>query len=183
MVVDTPAVETPVNIEDQGRGLSIQGSRSTPTIADHTAKAERFHPIPKKAALYSAIIPGSGQLYNRQYWKIPVIYAGMGACAYFLIDNSTNYRRYRTAFVNRSNPLAQQTELNRSAQDLVTLRDFYKKNLDLTVLLTVVGYTLQSLDALTFAHLNNFDISKDISMQVSPVLIPGGVGLGLVVNW
>lgn len=138
---------------------------------------------PKKAAFYSAILPGAGQLYNRQYWKIPAIYAGMAVCGYFLIDNSTNYNNYRRAYINRGNPLAEVEYPLLTLNDLATRRDTYKRWLDMTVLLTAVGYTLQVLDALTFAHLKEFDVSKDISLQMSPVIAPGGAGFGLVMRW
>jgi hypothetical protein len=145
-------------------------------------KKEPFQPIPKKSGLYSAILPGAGQLYNRQYWKIPVIYAGVAAAGYFMIDNSKQYRKYRRIYIARlqndfSDGLPYQTA------EIKTLQDAYKKYLDMTVLLTALGYTIQVLDAVTFAHLKNFDVSKDISMRMSPVVTPGGIGLGLVVHF
>ena len=143
-----------------------------------------FQPNPKKSALYSAILPGSGQLYNRQYWKIPVIYVGIGASVYFMIDNSREYQRYRKAYTSRINNPAyvdEFTKQGRSMNDLQIYQNAYKKQLDLTVLLSTVGYMLQVLDALAFAHLKNFDVSKDISMQMQPVALPSGdPGLGLV---
>ena len=145
-----------------------------------------FQPNPKKSALYSAILPGSGQLYNRQYWKIPVVYAGVAASVYFLIDNSENYRRYRRAYISRINNPFYQDEFSgiRSMQDLQTLQNYHKKYLDMTILLTAVGYTLQVMDALAYAHLRNFDISGSISMKVQPVAMPNGYpGLGLVMNF
>lgn len=137
-----------------------------------------FQPVPKKSGLYSAILPGMGQLYNRQYWKIPVIYAGVAAAGYFLIDNTNQYRKYRKVYIARlqndfSDGLPYQTA------EIKTLQDAYKKYLDMTVLITALGYTIQVLDAVTFAHLKNFDVSKDISMRMSPVVVPGGIGLGL----
>jgi hypothetical protein len=143
------------------------------------AKKEPFQPVPKKSGLYSAILPGAGQFYNRQYWKIPVIYAGVAAAGYFIVDNSNQYRKYRKIYIARlqndfSDGLPYQTA------EIKTLQDAYKKYLDMTVLLTALGYTIQVLDAVTFAHLKNFDVSKDISMRLSPVATPGGLGLGLV---
>lgn len=144
-------------------------------------KKQPFQPIPKKSGFYSAILPGMGQLYNRQYWKIPVIYAGVAAAGYFLVDNNNQYRKYRKIYIARlqndfSDGLPYQTA------EIKTLQDAYKKYLDMTVLLTALGYTIQVLDAVTFAHLKNFDVSKDISMHMSPVATPGGIGLGLVLQ-
>src|ERR1700744_3803446 len=75
-------------------------SDSTPLIA---AKKGPFQPNPKKAGLYSALVPGLGQLYNRQYWKVPVIYVGIGVAAYFFETNLTSYRDYRSAYIGRVN--------------------------------------------------------------------------------
>ena len=146
-----------------------------------------FQPNPKKSALYSAILPGAGQLYNRQYWKIPVVYAGVGATVGFIIHNSNQYRRFRKAYVSRINDPTFQDEFTlqgRTINDLQILQNAYKKDLDLTVLLGVIGYTLQVLDALTFAHLRNFDVSKNISLKMQPVSMPNGdAGLGLVMRF
>lgn len=145
-----------------------------------------FQPNPKKSALYSAILPGAGQLYNRQYWKIPVIYAGVGAAIYFLVDNSNQYQRYRSGYIARiNNPNIQDDFTGRYDQSqLQVLQNAYRKYLDLTILFTGLGYTLQVLDALTFAHLKNFDVSQNISLRMQPVALPNGdPGLGLVMRF
>lgn len=141
-------------------------------------------PIPKKAALYSAVLPGAGQAYNRQWWKVPVIYAGVGTSLYFLVDNTNQYRRYRRAYLASLDPAGQDELLNvYSRAQLQTLQDAYRRYLDLTVLFTALGYTVQVLDALVFSHLRNFDVSKDISLRFQPVVMPGGAGVGLVMNF
>lgn len=145
-------------------------------------KKEKFQPNAKKSGLYSAILPGSGQFYNQQYWKVPVIYAGIGVATYFLIDNQKNYRKYRKIYVARLQGDRSDKEPYTDA-DIKTLQDEYKKYLDMTVLLTAVGYTLQVIDAITFAHLKNFDISPDISARFAPVATPNGIGVGLVVHF
>lgn len=138
-------------------------------------------PNPKKAGLYSAILPGAGQLYNKQYWKIPLIYAGAGVAVYFFVDNQKQYRKYRRAYISRiDNDLSNDLEKNYSPDQLKTLQDEYKKWLDMTGLFTAVGYTLQVLDAVVFAHLKDFDISHDISLRMQPVSHNnGGVGFGI----
>lgn len=171
-------------------------ARTTPILTSPSAEQVKydslhvlllpFQPNPKKSALYSAILPGAGQFYNRQYWKIPVIYLGIGVATYFLVDNSKQYQRYRRAYISRINNPNFQDEFTgvRSVGDLKILQDFYKKNLDMTVLFTTVGYMLQVMDALAFAHLRNFDISKNISLKMQPLLLPnGGVGMGLALRF
>jgi hypothetical protein len=148
-------------------------------------KKQPFQPNPKRAGLYSAILPGLGQFYNRQYWKVPVVYAGLGVAGYFIANNLSNYQSYRKAYIGRiNNPYPTDKYVNiYSASQLQQLQDEYKKYLDLSVLFTGVGYTLQILEAMTGAHLKNFDVSRDISMQFTPVAYPNGVGMGMVVNF
>jgi Family of unknown function (DUF5683) len=145
-------------------------------------KIEPWQPNPKKAGLYSAVLPGAGQFYNQQYWKIPVIYAGVGAAIYFITYNEDNYRKYRKIYIARLQG-DRSDGLPYTDQDIKTRQDEYKKDLDMTVLLTTVGFTLQIIDAITFAHLKNFDISKDISMRVAPLATPSGIGVGVVVHF
>jgi hypothetical protein len=149
-------------------------------------KATPFQPNPKKSGLYSALLPGLGQLYNRQYWKLPLVYAGVGAVAYYYVKNYNDYQSYRKAYlgrINNPNPTDKYVGLY-GRDELQQRQDDSKKYLDLTVLLGAVGYTLQVLDAVTAAHLKNFDVSRDISMRIVPVATPmGGVGLGLAVNF
>ncbi len=143
-----------------------------------------FQPNPKRAGLFSAILPGLGQAYNRQYWKVPVIYAGLGAAGYFMVDNYNNYQSYRKAYVGRiNNPYYtdQYTNIYTSAQ-LKQLQDDYNRFLDMTVLFTGVGYALQIVEAMTGAHLKNFDVSRDLSVNIRPSIQPNYVGIGLVLS-
>jgi hypothetical protein len=143
----------------------------------------RWQPKPKKAGLYSAILPGAGQLYNRQYWKIPVVYVGVGAAVYFIKFNSDKYRSYRRAYVASLQGKEHEfTDLYDQAA-LKQLQDGYKRYLDMSVLFTVVGYTLQVIDAVVFSHLKNFDMSRDITLRVQPVAHPFGAGIGLVAHF
>lgn len=141
-------------------------------------------PNPKKAGLYSAILPGLGQAYNHQYWKIPVIYAGVAVTGGFLIGNTNKYHTYRRAYINslQGKPTGYE-QYGYSSADLKTLQDGYKRYLDLTTLFIGLGYALQVMDAITFAHLKNFDVSRDISLRMQPVAAPGYAGLGLVLQW
>lgn len=141
---------------------------------------------PKKTALFSAIVPGLGQFHNKHYWKIPVIYALVGVAVYFVNDNLKNYNAFRKEYAGRiSDPnyirqFPQYEDLN----TILDAQNYYRRNLDLTILLTGVGYTLQVIDAVVFAHLKGFDISEDISLNARPVLTPqGGVGFGLVMKF
>ncbi len=177
----------PDSVRDAVR-QDARAAGSLRTAADTPKPAARplpFQPIPKKAALYSALLPGAGQAYNRQYWKIPVIYAGVAAAGYFLIDNTNQYRKYRSAYLSSLDPLGSDDPLTKryNPQQLKILQDAYRQNLDLTVLFTTLGFTLQVMDALVFAHLKNFDVSRDLSLHLRPAVTPVGAGVALVVNF
>ena len=148
-------------------------------------KGGPFQPNPKKAGLYSALIPGLGQLYNRQYWKIPIVYAGLGTVGYLFVKTLKEYQSYRKAYLGRINnpyPTDEYVTTYPLQEQLQQIQSDKNKSLNLTVLFGTLGYALQVMDAITAAHLKNFDISRDISMRISPVVTPQGIGMGLVMN-
>jgi len=152
------------------------------------SKPKRFEPNPKKAGLYAAILPGLGQAYNRNYWKVPVVLVGVGVVGYFYNKNYTEYQRYRKAYISRigiDNPAYWKDEYadDYDKTQLLQYQNDSKKYLDMTVMLSSLGYVLQIIDAVTSAHLKNFDISRDISMHVFPMATPIGAGMAVVVNF
>jgi hypothetical protein len=151
------------------------------TVPKDSVKKQPFQPNPKKAGLYSALLPGSGQIYNRQYWKAPVVYVGFGVAAYFISYNYKQYNRYRKAYIAEIDKDDNTINTEFYGQsELKQLQDQYKQWLDMTVLITSVGYMLQVMDAVVFAHLKNFDVSPDISMRLQPMLMTnGGAGIGI----
>lgn len=163
------------------------GINADSIIARDTIKKKKvFEPNAKKSGMYSSILPGLGQAYNRQYWKIPVVYAILGTAGYFIGYNYNKYTEYRQAYIYAiDGDPGTSDELSKfyDAQSLQRLQNNYKKDLDIIVLLTSVGYALQIMDAVASAHLKNFDISKDISMQMKPMVQNNFVGVGLVMNF
>ncbi len=144
-----------------------------------------FQPNPKRAGLYSAIVPGLGQFYNRQYWKVPVIYAGLAVAGYYFADNLKNYQDYRKAYIGRiNNPYPTDKYVGIYTIDqLQQLQNDYNRYLNLTVLATSVGYMLQVMEAITGAHLKNFDVSRDISLHAQPMVYPHALGVSIAVNF
>lgn len=158
----------------------------TITAKDSIRRKKVFEPNPKKSGMYSSILPGLGQAYNRQYWKVPVVYAILGTAGYFIGFNYNKYTEYRQAYIYAIDGDPGTTdELSKfyDAQSLQRLQNNYKKDLDIIVLLTSVGYALQIMDAVASAHLKNFDVSRDITMQVKPMVQNNFVGMGLVMNF
>ena len=125
----------------------------------------------KKASLYSAIIPGAGQIYTEKYWKIPIIYSGLIASAYYIKQNNDQYKLYRSTYLNRINNdnNTDQFQAEYSNQDLVTLTDFYRRNREVSTLLFTLTYLLNIIDASVSAHLFSFDVSEDLSMNIKPI--------------
>lgn len=161
------------------KGLPSKGGEAIPPFDSPIP-----YPNPKKSGLYSAILPGAGQLYNKQYWKIPIIYAAVGAAAYFVHHNTTQYQNYRKAYVASLQGKEHAYTGMYDQAALKQLQDGYKRYLDMTYLLSAVGYALQIIDAIVFAHLKNFDVSQDISLRLQPVAHPAGdAGLGLVFHF
>lgn len=125
----------------------------------------------KKASLYSAIIPGAGQIYTKKYWKIPIIYSGLIASAYYIKQNNDQYKLYRSTYLNRINNdnNTDQFQGEYSNQDLVILTDFYRRNREVSTLLFTLTYLLNVIDASVSAHLFSFDVSEDLSMNIKPI--------------
>lgn len=138
-----------------------------------------FNPLsPAKAAFYSAILPGLGQLYNKKYWKAPVVWGAMGTSIYFYLDNNKEYDRYRTAFKQREAGLKDEftlidtegnTTLLISRNGLISAQKTLKSNRDLSLLTTLVFYILQIVEASVNAHLLQFNTNDNLSF--SPTII------------
>lgn len=140
---------------------------------------------PKKAALFS-LIPGGGQLYNKKYWKVPVIYACYGGLAYGFNFNQKEYIIYRNALRNNLNGVHDAYSVY-SEETLDNAYKFYKNRRDLCVIGGIALYLLNIVDAAVDAHLYTFNVSDDLSLNIHPTLIntagmghyTGGLGLSI----
>jgi hypothetical protein len=130
-------------------------------------------PIPKRAAMYSALLPGLGQYYNKSYLRIPIVYVGFGAAAVLMTGQIKSYRKFQTAYIYRTdnNPATIDTfqlKNQYSLSDLLEQRGLARRNMDKIGVYSTVWYMLNIVDALANAHLKGFDMSKNISMVVQP---------------
>lgn len=119
---------------------------------------------PTKAMLMSAVVPGLGQFYNESYWKIPIIYGLAGYFIYEIRQNDKNYRYYRDLFIQSIKTTGGDYRYKR-------LRDFYRDQRDLFGIYLFVLYIANIVDAYVDAHLYNFDVGENLSIQLSPVKI------------
>lgn len=136
---------------------------------------------PAKAGIYSAIIPGGGQVYTKKYWKVPIIYAGLITSGYFLQDNSIEYKKYKAAAI-----LSDQTtenQLGYTYPQLITLTDHYRRNREVAMLFLIGTYILNIVDASVSAHLFDYDISDDLSLYIQPVYLSHAKTTGISLHF
>jgi hypothetical protein len=182
--------------------LIVADSAKTVTqIIDSSAKGEKVKKVrvykPGKAALRSAILPGLGQIYNRKYWKVPIVYGALGISGAYFIYNYSNYKNTRFAYrvkynmrVNRTPadsalfPKIQKELQPLSEESLRYYRDGFRRDIDYAVLFFVVLWGLNVVDAAVDAHLKAFDVSPDLSLQFKPghSVMAGTNGLSVVLN-
>lgn len=128
---------------------------------------ETIYKDPRKAAIYSSIIPGAGQVYTKQYWKIPIIYAGLITSAYYIIESNEKFQSYKDGYIQRIAGNNNIYEEYSNAQ-LVTLTNFHKRNREVSTLCFLGVYLLNIIDASVSAHLFRYDISEDLSLILKP---------------
>ena len=141
-------------------------------IKDTLIKNEEYNPLaPAKAAFYSAVLPGLGQAYNKKYWKIPIIYAGIGTSLYFYARNDKEYDQFRDAYKRRLAGFTDdefwgdgETPLI-SSDRLADAQKTAKRNKDLSIAIAVVFYLLNIVDANVDAHLRQFNVNNDLSFE------------------
>lgn len=129
---------------------------------------------PTKAAIYSAVLPGLGQGYNKKYWKIPIVYAGFGVITYFIITNTSEYNKYKEAFTYVAN--GDSTYIDNDyvykydEQQLLDGKNYYRRNMEFSYIIGGLWYILNIVDASVDAHFFDYDISEDLSVRVDPVM-------------
>ena len=157
------------------QGFAQKDSLNIKTTEKTVASINGFNPLsPSKAAFYSAVFPGMGQIYNKKYWKAPIVWAGMATSTSIYLFNNNEYKRYRRAFRQRESGLQDEFTLDDgteviSRNGLVSAQRTLRNNRDLSLLATVLVYVLQIVEASVNAHLLQFDTSDHLS--VKPVMI------------
>lgn len=153
--------------------------------------------IPRKATLRSAIIPGWGQVYNKKYWKVPLVYAAVGIPVYTFFYNRSWYIKTRDAArmianadtTNWRNRVDEKLHVffptTQYLGSLLNIRNEYRRDMDYSILFTLLAWGLNVVDATVDAHLKGFDISEDLSLKVKPTILSGTgtAGISLVLNF
>lgn len=164
-----------------GTDSTIVTTTQTDTLSTGIFGALKTWDKPSRAALFSAIIPGAGQFYNKRYWKIPIIYIGGAAIGYFLLDYHKKYLLYRSslAVLTDGDPAtvdvfaAKYPDEKERARRLAKGIESTRRYRDYDIIYMCLLYGLNVGEAYVDAHLKDFDISDDLSLKFEPTLIPG----------
>ncbi|MBR7157497.1 MAG: hypothetical protein IKD16_03780 [Bacteroidales bacterium] len=128
------------------------------------------NPLPARASLYSAILPGLGQAYNGDYWKIPIFYGGFAISGYCWVSNQQQYKRYKQMYIDAIEA-GPEYQGSISTENMIWYRDKFRRYRDYSIIATALIYVLNIVDANVFAHFNDFDVSDDITLNVEPAII------------
>jgi Family of unknown function (DUF5683) len=158
-----------------------KGTKSQKAIDSIDLKQRKSY---RRATIYSALLPGAGQVYNKKYWKLPIVYAAIGIPAYLYFDNKKIYNEAQYALVVTLTgsspdslakvspdflPLVQSGNTNA----IINVRDEARKDQDYSVLFFLLFYGLNIVDATVDAHLKDFNVNSDLSFRIKPMIIPG----------
>ncbi len=169
--------------EGQKEADSIQKDLREKGISVEAVVRKEINPLaPSKAAFYSAVFPGLGQIYNKRYWKVPIVYATMGTSIYAYMYNDDLYDRFRDAFKRRRAGFTDDEfyDINRSGielgnpdlsdEALQDAQERYQRDRDLALVITIALYALNIIDANVDAHLKQFNVDDDLSAEIHPYL-------------
>jgi hypothetical protein len=194
---DSLATDSLATMEDTSVSLNVDS-----IVKGKTPKATKdwstWRPNPKRALWLALVIPGGGQIYNRKYWKLPIVYGGFMGCLYAMSWNNTMYKDYSQAYLDLvdNDPNTQsynsflhigttiKTDADKKRyEDLFKKRrDKYRRWRDLSFFVMLGVYALSVVDAYVDAELSVFDISKDLSLKVEPTVINNGSSRNILDN-
>lgn len=195
---DSLALADSIAAENKKRLLEMTSSTTpqvspTPTDSINGALNKKvFIPNPTKATWLALVIPGGGQIYNRKFWKLPIIYGGFAGCAYALTWNNKMYKDYMQAYkdaalgnweANSIHDLLPPGYLDRTPKTQITetlrkQKDTYRRYRDLSIFAFIGVYLISVIDAYVDAELSNFDITPDLSMRVELAVINSQYSIG-----
>ena len=180
--------------QQPGGGFEIQPD-TVPQYEGELPEAQRarmFAGKPGKAALYSLILPGAGQFYNKRYWKVPIVWGAVGGVTAVVVYNTDQYKTFKHEYRKRlieemaGEPPAPGIYEFATTETLRSLRDQANRNRQLSIIILSLTWITQSAEAFVDAHLREFDMSEDISLRFRPVTIDPSsraMGPGLVVTF
>jgi hypothetical protein len=162
-------------------------------VRDSVTTKQVYDPLaPSRAAFYSAVLPGLGQAYNKKYWKIPIIYAGMATGVYFYIQNDNDYDRFRNAYKRRLAGFTDDEFYGNgdspviSDERLIDAQRSAQRNKDVSIIVSLAFYLVNIIDANVDAHLSQYNVSDDLTLSpnlyVDPLSAQANYGLSFKLN-
>lgn len=195
------ATEEVLRAEAMADSITVPIDQLQPFVAADSIPVQKlkrdwatWRPNPKKALWLALVLPGAGQIYNRKYWKLPIIYGGFVGCIYALTWNNTMYKDYSQAYldITDSNPetasynkflhlgqVIDKTNEARYKEIFRNRKDKYRRWRDLSFFCLIGVYALSVIDAYVDAELSEFDISDDLSLRIEPAVINSGSAANL----
>jgi hypothetical protein len=174
-------------------------TKTTDSIPARTDSVRKKKIDPNKATLYSAVLPGLGQVYNHRIWKVPLVYAGLLIPAYYYFFNKEWYQKtaYALAVLVNGSYITSPDSLSKvdsrllpfiyagANNSLINYRNQFRKDQDYSLLFFLLFWGLNIVDATVDAHLRLFDVSGDLSLEIKPETAPGfgGGGVGIALNF
>ncbi len=166
----------PTAVDSLAQNLEGEGI----TVQEVTYEKKQINPLaPSKAAFYSAILPGLGQVYNKRYWKVPIVYGAIGTGIYLYSTNNTNYRSARNAFKRRLAGFEDDEffDINGdgegpdvSDEALQAAQEQTQRDRDLALVITIAMYALNIIDANVDAHLKQYNVDDNLAVDFKPYL-------------
>ena len=148
-----------------GAGMVYWGSLMDGVASYKSAR----EPNPGRAALYSALLPGLGQIYNGEYFKVPIYWGCLLGATHFLMNNNTNYKRFKR--IHNEATTDPNYSQSISAETAKWYRDEYRRYRDYSIVATALFYFIQVIDANVFAYMHDFEVTDDITMNIEPSVI------------
>ncbi|HOU67340.1 MAG: DUF5683 domain-containing protein [Paludibacteraceae bacterium] len=181
--------DSTIVVTESGNTFLLTDSTKADSVVVTTVKGPHvfkssFAPDPTRATWYALVCPGLGQIYNRSYWKVPIVYGGMCTLAYLILWNGRMYNDYKNAYhdIADNDPNTNSYERLISgytnsdmawlSSTLMRKRDSYRRYRDLSIFGMAGLYVLSVVDAFVDAHLYDFTVSDDLSLRVEPVINP-----------
>lgn len=149
-----------------GAGLAYWGTMMDGVLNYSPAE----YPNAGRATMFSILVPGLGQIYNREYWKLPLYLGAMAAGIHYYSDFSRNFQRFRNIYKEATDTEHEYTGPITADQALY-YRNTYRRYRDYALLITAAVYLLQVMDANVFSYMHNFEVDDDISLSVSPTVL------------
>ena len=174
---DTSIISAPKDSDTTGKNI----------LAADTALVKKYNP--RVATFRSAVLPGWGQAYNKKYWKIPIIYGALGTTAAVFFYNLKTYKDLRQAYIYLSDTIPENDALinpdfkGLSPESIRSYRGTFRQNVDYSVLVFMLFWGLNIVDATVDAHLKAFDVSNDVTLKIKPSLNLFSPGISLVFSF